>query len=409
MADNNIVKAKGRSDYVNYRVNPAADAFGRARVSTPTTLFDSKLSTAAQALFWDDAETAGGGTGSTFSANRSSYTLDVSATTAGTRVRQTRQRFNYQPGKSQLAAFTCVLGAADDGITRRVGLFDEQNGLFFEQAGSTLKVVKRSYVTGSAVDTTVSQSNWEYDTLDGNGPSNVTLDTTKAQIFFIDFESLQVGTVRFGVYVDGVPVYVHALDHANLITSAYFTTPNLPVRYELVNDGTGDVATLECICSTVISEGGSEDTGITRYISTNGTHVDANAADTTYAVVGVRLKAAYLDNVVKLAAISMFSETTDDYEWLVILNPTVAGTFTYGDVANSAVQTATGATANTITGGTVLAGGWSAASAAVQALVDSLYYLGSKIDGTPDEIVLAVRPLALNADIQGGITIKEIA
>jgi len=378
-------------------------------VALPYTLFDSKLSTAAHPLFWDDAETSGSGTSSTFSQNKASYTLAVSDSIAGKRVRQTRQRFNYQPGKSQLVALTCVMGAKATGITRRVGYFDGNNGLFFEVADSTMKVVVRSNVSGTPTDTAITQKNFDFDTIDGKGPSGVKVDTSKALIFVIDFESLQVGTVRFGMYFDGVLVYSHAAHHANLISSAYFSTPNLPVRYEISNDGAGPAATLEVICSTVISEGGSEETGITRYLSTSGTHVDADAADTTYAVVGIRLKSTALDSVVKLAQIAMFCETNDDFEWLVILNPTVAGTFTYNDVSNSALQYATGATANTITGGTVLAGGWSASASAVSSLVNSLYYLGSTIDGTSDEIVLAVRPLATQADIQGSVTVKEIA
>ena len=34
--------------------------------------------------------------------------------------------------------------------------------------------------------------------------------------------------------------------------------------------------------------------------------------------------------------------------------------------------------------------------------------LGAKIDGTPDEIVLCVRPLSANADIQGSLTWREL-
>jgi len=73
------------------------DAFARARVSEPFTLWDSKLLGDNRPLFFDDAETSGSGTGSTYTANKSSVVLDVSDTTAGTRVRQTKQRFNYQP------------------------------------------------------------------------------------------------------------------------------------------------------------------------------------------------------------------------------------------------------------------------------------------------------------------------
>lgn len=415
MADNDIVRPLGAADIQKIKIDGTHDAFARLRTSSPTTLWDAKMSTASHTLFWDDQETSGGGTSSTYSQARASYAMLVSADTAGTRVRQSKQRINYQPGKSQFVALTCILGDAAAGITQRVGLFDENNGLFFELAGTTLSVVRRSKVSGQVVNTKVAQSAWEYDRLDGTRPSQVTLDLTKAQIFFLDFESLQVGTVRFGVFIDGIPVYVHAMDHANLINSAYFSTPNLPIRYEISNDGTGPETTLESICSTVISEGGTRDTGITRYISTNGTHVDANAADTTYAVVGMRLKSANLDSVVKVAGISMFSETSDNFEWLLLLNPTVATTtaapFTFTDLPNSAVQYARGATVNTCSAGTgtVLAGGWSASSNAVTTLVDSLYYPGAAIDGTADQIVLAVRPLSTMADIQGGITFKEIA
>jgi len=410
MADNDIIQRQTKESTYYFRsVDPALDAFGRQRISQPQTLFDSKLSTAAHPLYWDDAETSGGGTGSNYSQARASYSLSVSDATAGQRVRQTKQRFNYQPGKSQLAAFTGVMGAPKDGITRRVGLFDENNGLFFELDGSDFKIVRRSSTSGSPVDTAVDRDDFEFYKLDGTDVKMPTLDFSKTLIFFIDFESLQVGTVRFGVYVDGTPIYLHAMDHANLIDVAYFSTPNLPVRYEITNDGTGAAATLEAICSTVISEGGSEETGITRYISTDGTHVDADTGGTMYAVVGVKLKSTNLDSVVKIAKVNMYSATNDDFEWFLILNPTVAGTFAYSDETNSAVQAATGATANTVTGGTRLDGGLSVSSSTVTVPVESLYYLGSKIDGTPDEIVLCVRPFSNAADIHGAITIKEIA
>jgi len=410
MSDHNLVTGQNRGEeYYWSQVSAALDAFGRQRISSPVTLFDSKLSTANHTIFWDDQETSGSGTSSTYSKNRASYTMTVGATTAGTRIRQSKQRFNYQPGKSQLVALTAVIGAQATGITRRIGYMDDENGLFFEIDATAIKVVKRSYVTGSAVDTLVTQTDWEYDPMDGSGPTEVDLDTEKAVILVIDFESLQVGTVRFGVYVDGVLVYVHAMDHANLIDSAYFSTPNLPVRYEISNDGTGPQSTLEQICCTVISEGGSQDTGVTRYEPTTRTKVDADVAGTTYAITGIRLKSTALDSVVKIVKAHLYAATQDDFEWFLILNPTVAGTFAYSDVGDSAVQIATGATANTITGGTYVAGGFSTSSSVVDQLVDSLYYLGSAIDGTRDEIVLAANPFSNQADLYGTITFKEIA
>ena len=91
----------------------------------------------------------------------------------------------------------------------------------------------------------------------------------------------------------------------------------------------------------------------------------------------------------------------------------MAGTFTYNDVANSAVQYATGATANTISGTPhQIDGGHGATENATLATVESVangLRLGSGIDGTPDEIVLAVRPIGGSSDmeIEGGIGYRE--
>ena len=35
--------------------------------------------------------------------------------------------------------------------------------------------------------------------------------------------------------------------------------------------------------------------------------------------------------------------------------------------------------------------------------------LGAKIDGTVDEIVLCVRPLSINADVQGSLSWRELS
>jgi hypothetical protein len=92
---------------------------------------------------------------------------------------------------------------------------------------------------------------------------------------------------------------------------------------------------------------------------------------------------------------------------LLCWNPTVAGTFTYSDETNSAIQVARGATANTVTNCTRIDGGFSSASEASTEDIENTLLLGASIAGTVDEIVLAVRPLSANADIQGSLTWRE--
>lgn len=393
------------------------DTFGRFRTSQPVTLFDSKQLYDDLPLLYDDQEVSGGGTSSTHSSARASVAMSVSDSTAGKRVRQTFRRFNYQPGKSQLAFFTAVLGAGGDGISARVGLFDDNDGVFFYSSDGGIGIGIRSSVSGSPVDTLVTQEEWAIDNLDGTGATRgrnnslYKLDPTKAQILVIDFEWLGVGFVRFGFVIDGKIIYVHQQNHANNIDSVYMSTPNLPIRYEIENDGTGGAATLEHICTTVISEGGQESTGITYYLSTAGTHIDANSVDTLYAGIGIRLKSTHLSATILPEYVSILTESSDDVEWVLVSNPTVAGTFTYADQTNMPVQAAFGATANTVTGGTQLAGGWVAAGASAGALtaaLDTELLLGSAIDGTPDELVLCIRPLSANCDAQVSIGFRSL-
>ena len=104
------------------------DSFGRLRISNAFTIFDSKQLVDGASLFFDDQQTSGAGTASAFQSNQSATKISVSNLTAGTRVRQTFRRFNYQPGKSQQILMTGVLGAGATGITRRIGAFDGYNG-----------------------------------------------------------------------------------------------------------------------------------------------------------------------------------------------------------------------------------------------------------------------------------------
>jgi hypothetical protein len=394
---------------VTFGDSASLDAFARLRVSEPFTVFDSKQIFDNQPLLWDDQETSGGGTGSSHSVNEAATTISVSATTAGTRARQTFMRFNYQPGKSQQILLTWSELDTATGITKRVGYFDDENGLFFESAAGTVNVCRRSYVTGAAVDTTVAQASWNLDTMDGAGVSGITLDFTKSQIGIIDFEWLGVGRVRFGFVIDGIPVYCHELLNANNLDVVYMSTPNLPIRYEIDNDGTGASDEFIHICCSVQSEGGQQDNGKLMYKSTAGTHLNADSANTLYAVIGIRLKSAYIGVSVDQLSMSMISETNDDFEWVQLLNPTVAGTFTYTDLANSACQYALGVTANTVSGGTELMGGFSKSQSPANTALENAIRIGSAIDGTQDTMVLCVRPLGANEDIQASLTWRELS
>lgn len=388
--------------------NNNLDAFGRLRVSNLTTLFDSKQIHDNQPLFWDDQQVSGSGTTSIYNANQASTTIAVSANTIGKRVRQTYQRFNYQPGKSQLLVFTGVIGNGGTGITTEIGQMDDNNGLFFRSKDGILYVVNRTFVTGSVVETAIAQSDWNIDTMDGNGLSGVTLDPTKSQIGFFDYEWLGVGRVRFGFYIDGQPIYCHELLNTNNLSVVYMSTPNLPLRYSIENDGTGPAAFLVHICSSVASEGGINDLGVLRHRDSN--RISALSAETVYALIGFRLKSTYLGASVLIENISAIATSQNDKcHWELRFNPVIAGTFNYTDQTNSAVQYALGAETNTVTGGIEIDGGYFTDSAPTITTVSNALKLGSAINGTPDTIVLCARPITNNIAVEGSVTWRELS
>lgn len=409
---------------IQFGDSPSIDAFARLRLSEPFTLFDSKQvwddpglanNVENYPLFWDNQQTSGTGTSTTFNVNRASTTLAVSNATSGTRVRQTKQQFNYQPGKSQLIILTGVLGNHVSGVTKRIGLFDANNGLFFESDGATLQTVVRSSATGSPVDIAIKQADWNLDTLNGNGASGIQLDITKSQIFFIDFEWLGVGRVRFGFFIDGMPIYCHEVLNANVLDVVYVSTPNLPVRVEISNDGTGAVASVEQICSTVISEGGIQPNGVLRFENigtTTAADISAATPGTTYAICGIRLKTAYLSADVRevFSSIIENSGANNPFLWKLHLNPTLTTGLTYSDVANSAIQFGVGLPAGDVitADGIVIAGGYQARQDAnANITLDSALRLGSLIDGTQDELVLSGTPTNNNQLYFGGLQWRE--
>lgn len=394
----------------------SADAFGRLRISDPFTLFDSSHRYQDNGLW--NTDTAAGGA-STFNANQG--LIDLTVTTAsGSRVyRETKKVFSYQAGKSLLVLSTFILSPAKENLRQRVGYFGDNNGIFLELNNDVLSFVERSSVTGSVVETSVSQANWNIDKLDGAGPSGYTLDITKAQILWQDIEWLGLGTVRIGFVIDGKFIHCHSFNHANLITSTYITTASLPLRYELENTGaTGSGSTLKQVCSSVISEGGYELRGEQTAVTVPVTSpITLATAGTTYPVVSIRLKTSpdRLDAIVILSALSILGTSSNTvYLWKLIQGGTSTGGTWVSASATSSVEYKLNGTG--ITGGRTLASGYinstNQSSPTTNILKDSIFATQlerNTFTATPGELSLAVVADTNNAVVYTSMDFEEIS
>lgn len=391
-------------------ISASMDAFGRMRVSNPYTLFDGAMRYKDDPNKWDQQDT--GTATSTFLSNESSILM--STTGAGSSIRQTKQVFSYQPGKSLLSMMTFVMNTPTAGVTQRVGYFGAQNGVYFEVDGTSFNLVIRKYTSGSVDSTSekIPRASWNGDRLDGQGGqsniSGVTLDITKAQIFWTDIEWLGVGSVRCGFVVNGQFIVTHIFHHANILNKVYMTTASLPLRYELIS--TGPAASMRSICSTVISEGGYINRSQSRAVGTALT--GKNLSDTAYRpLVCLRLKAANIDAIVVPKSFDIYGLQQAAFVYRVILNPTLTDANWTSADTNSTVEYDISATA--LTGGTVVAQGIfvgsnkGGAAQVTNTEVDFSQQLGRTIAGVSDIWCLAAIATTVNDDAVGVVNWQE--
>lgn len=395
---------------------PAGDAFGRARISQPLTLFDSSHRFADNGLW---ATATGVSSDATFSADEGLVNLNVTTTSGGYVTRETKQVFSYQPGKSLLVLSTFVMAPGKTNLRQRVGYFNAANGIYIELDGNTLSFVERSSVTGSVTESKVAQANWNIDKLDGNGPSGRTLDIAKAQIFWADIEWLGLGTVRLGFIIDGLFIHCHSFHHANLITSTYITTASLPLRYEIINLGTtASNSTLKQVCSTVISEGGYELRGAQNAVGTSvSAPRDLTATGVLYPVVSIRLKASpnRLDGIVIPTAISILGDGNNAFfEWRLQRGGTTSGGTWASAGNNSSVEY--NLSGSSTSGGNTLAKGYISSTTqganSLDILKEALFQFQLRRDGltnTPEEFSLLVESKVAGDDVYAAIDFEEIS
>lgn len=394
---------------VTSALNPVAfDAFGRQRMSTPLTLFDSSHRYRDNNL-WSTSNSAG--TTYTHSINQGIVELTLPTTLNAEIVRETTKVFAYQPGKSLLVMSTFVPATPKINLRQRIGYFGAQNGIYFEIDGTTAYFVERSYVTGALVETRVAQSQWSENTLP-------ILDKSKAQILWMDIEWLGLGTVRCGFVIDGKFVHCHSFHHANLIESTYITTACLPLRYEIKNTGvTTSNSTLKQVCSTVISEGGYELRGLQQAI---GIPINSprtlGTAGTFYPVIGLRLKASpdRLDAIAILTALSIMPIATGAYNWQMRASGTITGgTWTSAGVDSAVEYNLTGTSQ---TGGRILASGFFSASnqgsTQIDILKEALFKFQLErngLTGTPFELALVVASNSSDDTLVASMDWEEIS
>jgi len=234
---------------------PQLDAFGKMQVSQQHKIAEYIMG--YDELPNDFTDKVVGGANLTYGPFTRGVTLQCT-TASGDRYTRTSDEYHvYQAGVSQLIEMTAAVGdAGKSNVDRLWGYYDDENGVYFHLSNTTFNVGLRSNSTGSVVNTSVSQSNFNLDKLDGTGISGVVLDVSKNNIYWIDLQWLGAGSIRFGVNIDGKRIVCHEMRNANVVTESYMRTASLPIRYEQINTGsTASTSEFKFFCCTIKTEG----------------------------------------------------------------------------------------------------------------------------------------------------------
>ena len=253
--------ANGFSDAFEPRLR---DTNGRFKVSMHQNIYDADFEYGLQPLRWETF--ISGSATVTALPGLGGVQMQISAS-GDVAVRQSRPYHRYQPGKSMYMASNVNFGGPITGQVQRVGLFDDGNGIFFEQATATttnpagMHVVVRSdsqgTVGGVPVDTRISYESWN-----GNSAVFSTIDWTRVQMIWIEYSWYGAGALRWGVLVSGEPIICHQIGTANnnYTGSAqalpWSRTGNLPARYEQRNLTVASTTTFKHFGVSVLIEGG---------------------------------------------------------------------------------------------------------------------------------------------------------
>lgn len=153
----------------------------------------------------------------------------------------------------------------------------------------------------------VPQSQFNRDTIDGNGSSVYKVDLTKMQMLGIQYTWYGAGFVDFMIRgVNGDWVYVHRFKNNNVNDEAYMRTGNMPVRYEITNECQPASSTLSNAISPTSTT--LNITGLTQYFPRTGTLLVDNefvgyTGKTTSSFTGLIRPATLNYNVLDIARV----------------------------------------------------------------------------------------------------------
>jgi len=270
----------------------------RRKVSTNEVTDFATYTNSKDGDIWDELFT--GTANSIHDVYQSMVRMEVGSAAGDSAIRQTKRVQRYLPGRQSEVSIVFRWFPVAIGVRRRIGLFDDLDGMFFEDGGDgDFYVVIRRNTAEGIIENRVARADWNIDKLDGTGPSGITAIPEAIQNMSIEYEWYGAGQVEFNFIINNNKYPIHQFNHANVIDHTWAASASLPVRCELTNiSGTTGPHYFWQGSHSFSTEGTTTLLGRQKAISSPLTGYTLSSANQFYPVVAIRLKQSALRSVV---------------------------------------------------------------------------------------------------------------
>lgn len=342
---------------------PPKTAFGDLRTAELSPIFQQSFEYTVDNTELTNNTVVAGGTVTQASAMA---VISSSTTTGSTAEMMSLRHAKYRSGFGGLLRFTTLFTAGVAATVQYAGLADE--------TGSSA-AYKNGYMVGLDGDTfgfhrfqndvkvSIALSAWD-DPLDGTGPSGMTIDLTKLNVWELRFQFLGAGAFEIWVEDDSTGAFVlgHRVLYANLNTTPSTHNPNFHATFFVDNKATTSNLVLKTASMAYFVEGKNEFIELQQPQFSSGDQAAA-AVTTEVAVFTIRNKATYvsktnfIDILIEHFSGSIEAVAANNLGSIrLVKNATLGGTPSYSDIntSDSVVDIDTAGT--TVTGGKEIIG-----------------------------------------------------
>lgn len=346
------------------------DAFGNLSTSDLTARIQLQF---PYTINTDQVTTAVTGSGTVTHSGSFAVCSTTAAINSSGRL-SSRANLHYRSGQGGLCMFTAIYTTGAANSVQEAGIGDAVNGFFFGYNGTSFGINRRA----SSSDNYIPQSTWNKDKMDGTGTSRMTLDTTKGNVYKIQYQWLGFGAINFYIesQTTGDFVFVHQISYANQNTTQSVTNPSLPVTFSATNTSNATNIVVKVGSAAAFVEGDIQDIGLVNCINNQKT-----AVTTQVNLLTIRNNASFggVSNkkFIQPLHLSIANTSNVDGIFKLVFNTTLGGSPSYTDISTATSVVSYDTAGTTVTGGRLIAA----------------YYLNGN---TNVEIDLSTLPIVLN-------------